>query len=169
MLKMLTAILLMTAGLAGCDQTGQPDKTVSAESTTEPEPIIMPPPTTPRWYQLDQVNNGAPLYKEHCASCHGSQGEGDPAWRQRDADGNLQAPPLNGTGHAWHHPLGILYQVIMNGSPGGKGSMPAWKDKLSQDETLSIIAWFQSHWPDEIHAAWYRNDKAARRSNTAPR
>ena len=162
MLKILTGVLLISVVLTGCDQTEQPDKTVPAESTAKLEPIITPPPTAPRWYQFDQANNGARLYKEHCASCHGSQGEGDPAWKQRDADGNLRAPPLNGTGHAWHHPLAALYHVIMNGSPDGQGNMPAWNDKLSQNEVVSIIAWFQSRWPDEIYSVWYARDQKAR-------
>jgi len=162
MLRILTGVLLISVGLGGCDQTEQADKTVPAEPAAKPEPVIAPPPAAPRWYQFDQVKNGARLYKVHCASCHGSRGEGDPDWRQRDADGSLQSPPLNGTGHTWHHPLAALYHVIMNGSPGGQGNMPAWKDKLSKEGALSIIAWFQSRWPDEIYNAWYARDQKAR-------
>lgn len=32
--------------------------------------------------------------------------------------------------------------------------MPAWKDKLSDQEILLIINWITSLWPDEIYDAW---------------
>jgi mono/diheme cytochrome c family protein len=32
--------------------------------------------------------------------------------------------------------------------------MPAWKDRLSDQQIEDIIAWFQSRWPDEQYVAW---------------
>jgi mono/diheme cytochrome c family protein len=107
-----------------------------------------------------QVSRGAKLYQMNCAECHGSQGQGAPNWRQRDADGMFPAPPLNGTGHAWHHPQRMLHHVIANGSPGGQGNMPAWGDQLSAEEIEAIIAWFQSKWPDQVYAAWHRMNRS---------
>jgi mono/diheme cytochrome c family protein len=52
-----------------------------------------------------------------------------------------------------------LVSVIQNGTPG---NMPAWRGKLSIDDTKAVIAWFQSLWPLEIYAAWDRMDRAAR-------
>ena len=106
-----------------------------------------------RWYTPEHVARGAPLYQMHCAVCHGKSAEGDTNWRRRDANGKFPPPPLNGTAHTWHHPSGVLIKVIRDGSLGG-GNMPAWGDKLSLEEMVTIIAWFQSHWPDEIYAAW---------------
>ncbi|MEJ2346011.1 MAG: cytochrome c [Gammaproteobacteria bacterium] len=103
-----------------------------------------------------EIRHGARLFEANCATCHGSQGQGDPNWRQRGPDGKFPPPPLNGTGHAWHHPLKMLKYVIKNGSPGGQGNMPAWKDKLSDREIDAIIAWFQSQWPDHAYNAWYQ-------------
>jgi len=37
--------------------------------------------------------------------------------------------------------------------------MPAWRDKLSDDEIDDIIVWFQSRWPDQVYAAWQRMDR----------
>ena len=111
--------------------------------------------TPPRWYSDSNVAAGASVYRAHCASCHGREGEGHPQWRRRDADGKFPPPPLNGTGHAWHHPAAALMHVIMKGSPGG-GNMPAWEGVLSAEDAASVIAWFQSKWPDEIYAAWHR-------------
>lgn len=111
-----------------------------------------------RWYPTGVLETGRTLYLDNCQSCHGEQGEGAPEWRERGPDGKWPPPPLNGTGHAWHHPLPVLYQVIMEGSPAGSGNMPAWRGRLSREEVLAIIAWFQSQWPDELYAAWARRD-----------
>ena len=154
----LAAAVVMTA----CGAPEEPSATLPQLSATGLEPIIDPPATPPRWYKFEQVTQGKRLYVEHCASCHGRHGEGSADWRRRGPDGKLPPPPLIGTGHTWHHPLAILYRVIMHGSPGGQGNMPAWKDKLSRDEALSVIAWFQSRWPDKIYEAGYVRDLQAR-------
>ncbi len=108
-----------------------------------------------RWFAPAHAAAGGPLYLEHCASCHGAQGEGAPQWHEPGPDGSLPPPPLNGTGHAWHHPLKALHATIAN----GQGKMPGWRDTLDTAEILAIIAWFQSQWPDEIYAAWERMDR----------
>jgi len=102
-----------------------------------------------------QIANGASLYKQHCAVCHGQSAEGARQWRQRDAEGFYPPPPLNGTGHAWHHSIPLLKQIIMDGSPQGEGRMPAWRGKLTEQEADAVIAWFQSLWPDRVYAAWF--------------
>jgi mono/diheme cytochrome c family protein len=33
--------------------------------------------------------------------------------------------------------------------------MPAFGEKLTEEEQLAIIAWFQEKWSDEIYALWY--------------
>ena len=70
-------------------------------------------------------------------------------------------PPLNGTAHAWHHPRKALIYTIKNGTQAIGGNMPAWKDKLTDDEIESIILWFQSKWPDELYQAWAQRDQAS--------
>lgn len=114
-----------------------------------------------RWYGPEHAAAGTPIYATHCAVCHGPEGAGAPDWRHRDAEGYFPAPPLNGTGHAWHHPLRELYAMIHDGSPAGTGLMPAWGDRLSRGEILAVIAHFQSWWPDEIYEAWQRMDRAS--------
>jgi len=146
-IRMLSGLLLAIAG-AGPALGG------------EVAGLVAEPPLT-RWYKPAYVAAGEGLYAENCSTCHGSNGEGAPNWQRPDAGGHYPPPPLNGTGHAWHHPLKGLYQTIMQGSPDGSGRMPAWQGKLSKGEALAIIAWFQSHWSDEIYAAWHRmNEKA---------
>jgi mono/diheme cytochrome c family protein len=110
-----------------------------------------------------QISRGEKLYAENCASCHGTFGQGAFNWRKPGPDGKYLAPPLNGTGHAWHHPTKVLRYVIMNGSPGGQGNMPAWKGKLSNQDIDDVIAWFQSRWPDEIYAVWYKRELGSKK------
>ncbi len=118
-----------------------------------------------RWYAFQHVTQGAKVFQENCASCHGKTGGGAPNWKQMGKDGKYPPPPLNGTGHAWHHPLNMLFYTVKNGSPGGQGNMPAWKDKLTDDEIVAAIAWFQSRWKDEIYQAWAQTDLASRKRN----
>ncbi len=111
-----------------------------------------------RWFKPQHAQAGRLLYLEHCASCHGPDAQGAPQWRHPNPDGSYPAPPLNGTGHAWHHPLKALYATISK----GQGNMPGWETTLNNGEMLAIIAWFQSQWSDEIYEAWARMDRAAR-------
>jgi mono/diheme cytochrome c family protein len=115
-----------------------------------------------RSFDRAQVARGETIYTRHCASCHGARGEGAPQWRQRGADGKLPAPPLDGSGHAWHHPMADLIEMINEGSRPGEGNMPGWKGKLGADEVNAVIAWFQSLWNDDIHEYWQQIDRRAR-------
>ena len=117
--------------------------------------------TIQRVVDYAQVSRGGILYAKHCAECHGRLAEGADNWRQRDADGMMPPPPLNGSGHAWHHPHSTLLEVIQGGSPPGMGKMPAWQDRLSDEEIEAVIAWFQSQWPDEAYASWYLTNQRA--------
>ncbi len=120
------------------------------------------PKNKARWYKFQHISVGAKVFQANCATCHGKKGEGAVNWRQIGVDEKMPPPPLNGTGHAWHHPLQILYNVIKKGSPGGQGNMPPWQGKLSDEEILAAIAWFQSKWPDEIYQHWLEREKTYR-------
>ena len=75
--------------------------------------------------------------------------------RKRKPDGKYPPPPLNGSGHAWHHSRAMLHEMIRTGSRPGEGDMPAWQGKLTGDEIDAVISWFQSLWPDQVYAEWY--------------
>ena len=102
---------------------------------------------------------GADIYERHCATCHGVNAEGAPNWQKPGADGKYQAPPLNGTGHAWHHPKAALKTTIKRGTIQMGGSMPAWEGKLGDDDIEAVIVWIQSRWPDEIYSAWMNMER----------
>jgi mono/diheme cytochrome c family protein len=133
--------LLMLAGLfalSGCSQEFDP---------------WHEDPTTGRWYTQQQVERGAQVYQRHCAVCHGAKAEATPAWIKPDAEGFYPPPPLNGSGHAWHHPFEQLKSTINQGT---SGRMPAWKDQLDDQQVEAVIAWFQSLWPDQGYQIWQR-------------
>ena len=147
-LRIFAGSFLFCILLAGCDQK----PSISASSTG-----LMPK----REYDPGHLEAGKKIFMENCAQCHGDNAQGAQNWHQRNSDGTFPAPPLNGTGHAWHHSNAVLTDMIRNGSQPGEGNMPAWKDKLSDQDVDDIIAWFQSQWPDELYAAWQRTDQAS--------
>ncbi|MES9844319.1 MAG: cytochrome c [Candidatus Sedimenticola sp. 6PFRAG5] len=107
-----------------------------------------------RWYQFQLADQGARIFQQNCAVCHGKRGEGAANWQKVGPDGKYPAPPLNGTGHAWHHQIPILRRAIKEGGQAYGGKMPAFEEKLSTKQIDSVIAWFQSLWSDEIYAKW---------------
>jgi thiol:disulfide interchange protein DsbC len=107
-----------------------------------------------RWYSEDQVAQGEQLFRQNCASCHGQNAESTPNWKKTDADGNYPPPPLNGTAHAWHHDLDLLRRTIREGGAKLGGQMPAFEGVLSAEQIDSVIAFFQSKWPDDIYQRW---------------
>ncbi|HFE31980.1 MAG TPA: c-type cytochrome, partial [Gammaproteobacteria bacterium] len=70
--------------------------------------LALPLQAAERWYDQKQVARGADLFAQNCASCHGAKGEGTKNWKTPDANGVYPPPPINGTGHAWHHDLALL-------------------------------------------------------------
>lgn len=107
-----------------------------------------------RWYSEQVAQHGRALYAQHCATCHGAQGQGAANWRQANADDTLPPPPLNGTGHTWHHPLRVLVRQVKDGGTPVGGSMPAFGYRLDTRQILTVIAYLQSWWPNDIYAAW---------------
>lgn len=113
-----------------------------------------------RGYDPDMLLKGQTLYQNNCAVCHGVSAQSTVKnWQQRDQNGNMPPPPLNGTAHTWHHPLPGLMHTIKNGTQSIGGNMPSWKDTLDDEEIFSIIVWLTFLWPDEIFAAWMQRNK----------
>jgi len=102
------------------------------------------------WYSQAQVNQGEVLFLDNCAACHGANAQGAKNWMQPDAAGVRGAPPLNGSGHSWHHPLEDLTNTVLE----GRAAMPAWKDTLTEQQIIATLAWTQSLWPAAIYKAW---------------
>ena len=107
-----------------------------------------------RWYDQATVDQGATLFSQNCASCHGINAEGTADWKKTDANGNFPPPPLNGSAHAWHHNKELLKRTIREGGAKLGGLMPGFADKLSDEEMNAVIAYFQSKWPDNVYQKW---------------
>lgn len=119
----------------------------------------------PRGFYIDpsdtqHVVYGRSLYVSYCAACHGSKLEGQtPNWRERGANGRLPAPPHDASGHTWHHPDSVLFDITRNGMVPGRtapegyeSNMPAYAGILSDEEIIAVLAYIKSTWPDDILA-----------------
>ncbi|HLF01490.1 MAG TPA: cytochrome c [Anaerolineales bacterium] len=103
----------------------------------------------------NQVAQGAILYAQYCASCHGANLKGQPNWQQRLADGSLPAPPHDSSGHTWHHSNTLLLTIIAEGGQAvygdavSKSNMPRFKDQLTIEEIAAILDFIKSKWGDD--------------------
>ena len=76
------------------------------------------------------LQQGETLYRQNCTSCHGYSGFGDGPQAK-----GLRVPPANLHHAARHYSDGELFYIIRK----GRDPMPAWEDKLSQDELWNLI------------------------------
>lgn len=109
-----------------------------------------------RWYTQSQVELGKKVYAENCIGCHNENAQGTASWKERDQAGRYPPPPLNGSAHAWHHPLVILKKTIEQGGIPLGGTMPGFGARLQEEETLAVISYFQSFWSGEIYGEWLK-------------
>ena len=115
------------------------EPTPTAINVVEPEEIIY---------------EGKVLYLANCVTCHGVNLQGNPNWRSgTDKDGQRLPPPLNGTGHTWHHSPGLLSQIIKYGlkiyDENYEGKMVG-NENLTDEEIYSLLEYIKSVWPEEI-------------------
>ena len=114
------------------------------------------------------IAQGKVVYKDHCASCHGDDLEGEENWRQRKANGRLPAPPHDVTGHTWHHPEQALFDLTKFGlakllnNNTIETDMPAYEEVLTDQEILSVLSFIKSTWPAEIQR---KHDKISARQH----
>ncbi len=94
----------------------------------------------------EAAKRGQALYAEHCVSCHGERGIGEPdiPWSIR-LPGYYTAPALDDSQHAWHHSDEALVRTILEGSPRTP-RMPGWKKVLSPADAQDIVAYMKSLW-----------------------
>lgn len=97
-------------------------------ASTVPTPSATPSP----------IESGREVYVQVCAECHGTNGEG--------YANDLDAPALDATEHAWHHPDQQLYDWIANGKLGLGREMPALAVQLTHNEILAVIDYLHSLW-----------------------
>jgi len=101
------------------------------------------------------VARGDAIYAEVCGTCHGANLEGQVDWRQKTEDGMLPAPPHDASGHTWHHPDNVLFEITKfggqkNAPKGFISAMPGFGDVLSDSDIWAALAYIKSRWPEDI-------------------
>ena len=90
-----------------------------------------------------ELARGEQLYEMHCVACHGGATGGHIA----------DIPPRhNAEGHTWHHTDCDLVDIVLTGMPQREGvpEMPAFGDRLTEDDVEAILASIQTWWePDQ--------------------
>ena len=70
----------------------------------------------------------------------------------------MPAPPHDETGHTWHHPDQVLFDITKLGIVAAanlkdyKTVMPIYEGVLSDEEIIAVLSFIKSTWPEEIRA-----------------
>ena len=101
------------------------------------------------------IVRGKIAYQNNCVSCHQVNLAGAENWIGLDEVGHRKAPPLNGTGHTWHHDDATLHTIIKYGLVGivsdYEGKMGGFGDNLSDKDIDAVLAYIKSFWPDDYY------------------
>ena len=101
------------------------------------------------------TSRGKIIYESNCVSCHQVNLVGVENWKSLDEDGHRKAPPLNGTGHTWHHNDVSLHNIIKYGLTkivkNYEGKMLGFGDNLKDEDIDSVLAYIKSFWPDDVY------------------
>ena len=101
------------------------------------------------------IIRGKIIYENNCVSCHQVNLIGAANWKGLDEDGHRKAPPLNGTGHTWHHDDASLHNIIKYGLAkivkDYEGKMIGFGDKINDKQIDSVLSYIKSHWEDKIY------------------
>ena len=100
--------------------------------------VPSPPPPTPT---PAPVGLGRETFLRVCAQCHGQNAEG--------YANELDAPALDSTEHAWHHPDQQIHNWIINGKLGLGREMPSQSDQVNDDEVHAVIDYLHTLWTPE--------------------
>ena len=102
-----------------------------------------------------KIEAGKLLYNQYCASCHQINLAGAKNWKGFDEDGHRKVPPLNGTGHTWHHSDELLHKIIKHGFAklikNYEGKMMGFGDNIEDEGIDNILSYIKSYWNDDIY------------------
>jgi cbb3-type cytochrome c oxidase subunit III len=103
-------------------------------------------PSAGRWESIASVQTGKgksgvnPVYKKHCANCHGEDGKGLETLQPPDfTDGKWQSENTD--------------KAIAEGIRNGKGIMPAFKEVLSPAQVNSMVKYVRAFRPKATKSA----------------
>ena len=95
------------------------------------------------------LEEGAKIYSQRCATCHGKQGLGD-----GDAPRSLLPSPAL-LAFMIQRPIAVDEYLLWSIAEGGKQfdtEMPAFKDTLKREDIWKIIAYMRAGFPDQAKA-----------------
>ena len=101
-----------------------------------------------------QVTLGRFVYASHCAGCHGANLGGERDLQTARAN-HLRPPPLNASGHTWHHPDDQLFMIMKSGSYDAASEKhqiheSAFGAVLTAEQIWGVLAYVKSSWPERI-------------------
>lgn len=120
-LILLVAIALIAVG---CTET---TTTTNSPSASRPASPAAPSPAA----SVDPLVTARANYVKNCEACHGPTGEGGPV---KVDNKQIKVASLKAN-HAIKHTDAELMKIIT----GGEEAMPAFKDKLSQEEITHLV------------------------------
>ena len=101
------------------------------------------------------IARGKIIYESNCVSCHQVNLVGAENWKGLDENGHRKAPPLNGTGHTWHHDDATLHNIIKYGLAkivkNYEGKMLGFEDNLKDKDIDSVLSYMKSFWPEDVY------------------
>ncbi len=164
MLIRLSPVLLASFLLASCSgaDSNESAKNPAPENAAKVELTAGSAQPVKRVFSPEQVARGEKLFNEKCVDCHKKYAVGEPSWQRKDKDGKLPPPPLDGTAHAWHHPMEVLHKYIKKGGKEYGGTMEGYEGDLTDSEITDIVVWITSLWPKDVYDKWYRRDQMTR-------
>ena len=148
-MKRLFLFTLSLFLLAACVGSPMPPAAVvpTEETAVSPQPPTLNP---------DEIALGQTIYAANCADCHGANLEGEADWKIKNDDDSFRSPPHDETGHTWHHPDEELLDAIRLGGArfedmniDVKSSMPAFGERLTEEEITAVLTYIKSTWPDD--------------------
>lgn len=86
-------------------------------------------------------SEGQQVFASNCADCHRSSGEGLPN----------TFPALKENSFVMGDPVPVI-QTILNGRKGKTNRMPAWKDKLSDQQIAAVVNFIRNYWGNSAPA-----------------
>lgn len=124
-MRSVTIVILSAVTLVAlaCDPPGMYTTNNSQPSSS---PAASGPAATP-----DELASARINFQKHCAVCHGEEAKGG----MKELEGKKFKVPSLREGHALEH----TDDKFMNQITGGDEEMPAFKDKLSQNEIRDLV------------------------------
>lgn len=98
-----------------------------------------------------QMATGAKVYKDHCAACHGENGEGVP---------RIYPPLANNHAITMRNPVNLIRMVLNGGfPPSTEGNprpygMPPFYPVLSDEQIAAVVTYIRQSWGNRAAPTW---------------